>query len=239
MSRGITVYFPEFKKPPLSRSRTNCSIPPTVVPSRRNFSIRNTPLRRCVAQTFLIRSVPSIHLPCYLPPVRCSRYLGLFGLMACLTAFSVVGLTPIPQLFQQEIATNVSGLGQPGADSLLDRAPSGAVRAYSGNQWWEYRDRSWQKLTGFSADTEGKLTIPDPSGKPFALAFGATEVLQILRKDNRLWVCRAHAVDEIVNGTTRSLGWPEASRIFQIAVDRSGTVWAASSAGLFRLQSAG
>jgi hypothetical protein len=159
--------------------------------------------------------------------------------MACLTAFSVVGLTPIPQLFQQEIAANVSGLGPPGAASLLDRAPNGAVRAYSGNQWWEYRDRSWQKLTGFSADKEGKLTLPDPSGKPFALPFGSTEVLQVFRKGNRLWVCRDHAVDEIVNGTTRSLGWPEASRIFQIAVDWSGTVWAASSAGLFRLQSAG
>ncbi|HEV8541824.1 MAG TPA: hypothetical protein VGR78_05485, partial [Verrucomicrobiae bacterium] len=166
------------------------------------------------------------------------------GLVLLLSAISAVSahagaaeLTPAPQKFRQEIATRFGpsdGL-PPGKAQLIEIDYRGTPRLFTGGRWFEFQDDGkWRELSELAAKSDREFVVGDASGAVLTLALPWRDMLQVLRWKSTVWVATAADPFLVANGTARSLGWPSKYRINQMAVDANGTLWVASSAGLFR-----
>ena len=165
----------------------------------------------------------------------CPAYLTLTS--SCLIGWTALAAGwPAPQAFEQEVAAQFHAAdGLPdGAIQLIDVEWGGAVRAFGGGRWSEWRVNAWQPLPEWNSSTADSFTLAGPGGDPVLISVPWAEVRQILRAGDRVWLATAADPYEVVNGKAESLGWPSRYRVHQIAASPEGSLWVASSAGLFQ-----
>ena len=143
---------------------------------------------------------------------------------------------PAPQHFLQEVATRFTAAdGLPAADvQLIDLAADGTPRAFADGRWSEFRDGRWQNVAALAAPSEDEFVLAGADGQPIAVALPWREVRQILRRGAETWIATPADPFAVVNGRAESLGWPSRYRVNQIAVADDGTLFVASSGGLFQ-----
>ena len=145
-------------------------------------------------------------------------------------------ISPAPQRFQQELATRFTqahGL-PPGSIQLVDLAANRALRVFAGGRWWELREGRWQPVSALTPPSDQQFVFADLEGAPVTVSIPWREVRQLLRQNNATWIATAEDPFAVVNGRAQSLGWPSKYRVNQLAAAADGTLFVASSGGLFR-----
>ena len=170
--------------------------------------------------------------------MRIATYALLFGSLLLLTSIpSRAGdFTPAPQRFQQESAlrfTQAQGLPEAGIQ-LIDLAASGIPRVFVEGKWCELHEGRWQVAPALAPRSESEFVFADASGKPVTVPLPWRDVRQLLRRNEVSWIATPADPYSVVNGQLQSLGWPSKYRVNQIAAASDGTLFVASSGGLFR-----
>jgi hypothetical protein len=168
--------------------------------------------------------------------MRVAPALVRLGWLLAAANVSAAQSMPSPQLFRQEIATRFSkldGLPDTGVQ-LVDLSPGGTPRVYAEGRWLELRDRRWYEMAGLVAQSENEFIVADSTDRPVNLSIPWREVRQVLRSKTNLWVATQSVPFAVVNGRAQSLEWPGKYRVNQLAVAPDGTLWVASSGGLFQ-----
>ncbi len=143
---------------------------------------------------------------------------------------------PAPQHFRQEVATRFTTAdGLPAAEvQLLDLAADGFPRAFTAGRWSELREGRWQDVAALAAPSGSEFVLAGADGQPVTLALPWRDVRQILRRGAAIWIATPADALAVVNGRVTALGWPSRHRVNQIAVADDGTLFVASSGGLFQ-----
>jgi hypothetical protein len=168
-------------------------------------------------------------------PALILAILGLVPGAAC-----GAGITPIPQRFLQESATRVgadAGLPAQGIQ-LLDLQADGAPMVFAEGRWHELADARWRIADDLTPRSDREFVLRDPAGAPATVGLPWRDVIQVLRRDGKVWLATAADPMSLVQGQARSLGWPSRFRVRQIALS-AGALHVASDAGLFQQLSNG
>lgn len=161
------------------------------------------------------------------------RRMFLILLSVIVAARAAESFAPAKQHFQQEIASRFDTAGglPPGPIQLLDLGPDETPRVFSADRWFELRRDRWMELQ--MAQSDDDLVLADVTGHLIPVSIPKADARQVLRSKNGLWVATDHGVFAIQGGKAISMRWSNSGRIHQIAAAPDGTVYAASSAGLF------
>jgi hypothetical protein len=145
-------------------------------------------------------------------------------------------ITPAPQSFRQEGALRFGPLeGAPtGKVQLLDFGTDGCLRALAEGQWFEEKAGRWHAVSALQQQDEARFVYDDGSGGALSVAVPWREVNQLLRRGRETWLATPVDPYRVVDGEARTVGWPSRYRVNQIALGSDGTLWVASSAGLYR-----
>ena len=146
--------------------------------------------------------------------------------------------TPAAQQFQQEFARHFSeSNGAPvGAVQLIECLPDGAVRAFAGGSWREFRNDQWISIERLVERGENQFVFPGQGGQPLRAAVPWREVRQVLRNKSTNWVLTPqHCLAVSEDANVVALPWPTMRQIRQIALSPAGVLYAASNDGLLAL----
>lgn len=156
-------------------------------------------------------------------------------------AFAAAQFTPAPQRFRQEIATQFSrSNGLSSTDMrLVETGADGTPRAFADGRWFEFRERRWQELPGLAARSDDQFALAGVKDQPIVVPLPWREVQQVLREKTNLWIATSKDPYAVAGGELKSLGWPSRYRVHQIAAAPDGTLWVASSGGLFQQRTNG
>jgi hypothetical protein len=162
--------------------------------------------------------------------------LAAFGLLWIDAELRAADSIPAPQRFRQEIAErHTPANGLPDAEiQLIELSEDGEPRVFANGKWFQLLGGRWQSMPELAGRSDQEFVVPDVSGAPVTLSLPWREVNQVLRWKTNLWVATAADPFRVVEGRAQSLGWPSRYRVNQIAAAPDGTLWVASSAGLFR-----
>lgn len=164
----------------------------------------------------------------------------LMGLVAFRLAHGAP-VVPVPDApFPQEITRRLA-LGT-GAEpvTLVELAPGGGARFFSGGRWFEARlDGAVREVPEWRSASEDEFVFPGLEGRPMRVAVRWRDVIQLARRGDAAWVVTAVDPFRVVEGRLMSMGWPSRWEVRQIAVDAEGLVWVASAGGLFRQRAGG
>ena len=172
-----------------------------------------------------------MRLPC--------RSLLTLGLLT--VALHAAGFTPAPQQFRQEIAQRfTTAEGLPANDvQLVDLAAEGTPRAFAGGRWSELREGKWQELPALTPKSGREFVFVDAGGAPVTVPLPWAGVKQVVHAGADTWLVTAADPFLVRGGQMTSQGWPSKWRVHQLAVGPDGSVFLASSGGLFRRVAAG
>jgi len=159
----------------------------------------------------------------------CSGWVLALGVLAAAAG----DFQPAPQRFEQEIAERYAEGIPAGAAQLVELAPDGQPRVFAGGQWYRLKGRQWEPIPDLKSGSPDEFVVPDVRGTPARVALPWADVRQVLRHAEQVWVATPADPFVIANGRAQSLGWPSKFRVNQIAAAPDGTLWAASSGGLF------
>ncbi|MGO8700131.1 MAG: hypothetical protein ACLQVY_20775 [Limisphaerales bacterium] len=146
--------------------------------------------------------------------------------------------TPASQQFQQEVARHFAGSnGAPvGAVQLIECLPDGAVRAFAGGSWREFRHERWNSVAGLAERDENQFVFSGQQGQPLRATVPWREVRQVLRGKSTDWVVTPqHCLAVSEDGNVVALPWAAPRLLRQMALSPNGILYAASSDGLFAL----
>jgi hypothetical protein len=143
---------------------------------------------------------------------------------------------PAPQRFSQEVALRLAAAEGPPAthSQLVEVNAEGQPRVFSEGRWYELQDGRWADLPGLKAGAADEFVLADAKDQPLTVAVPWKNVRQVLRRGPRLWIATEADPYAVVDRQLRSLGWPSRHRVHQIGAAPDGTLWVASSAGLFQ-----
>jgi len=167
---------------------------------------------------------------------------SLIGILVFVgSGVAAVPSTPAPQSFRQETATSFTTLGgrQSPTVQLVETGTDGTPRAFAGGRWFEFRNQRWQETAGQTTQSDNQFPIAGTDGQLITVPLPWREVRQVLRADSRLWIATSADPFEVVEGKLQSPGWPSKYRVNQIALAPDGTLWVASSGGLFQRRTDG
>ncbi len=164
------------------------------------------------------------------------------GLAALITTLQPTPATaaPAPAIpdtpFPQEIAVRspLPDGPRPDATQVVIVTPEGEPRCLADGRWFAFRNRQWTALPDLASNRPDELVLPDTAGRPLRLPIPWNEVLQIVQRGDNTWVATAKDPLLIHNGEVHTVGWPSRWQVRQIALDSTGSLHVASSAGLFR-----
>lgn len=165
------------------------------------------------------------------------RWIVLVLLVTTIASSTILAaIKPAPQRFRQEMAQHFGPAeGAPtNAIQLLDWGADGRLRALVGGEWFEEKEGWWQTVAVLRQRNEASFVFADGSGGPLQVAVPWRELRQVLRRDTATWLATPADPYRVVDGEARTVGWPSRYRVNQIALSPDGTLWVASSAGLFR-----
>lgn len=146
--------------------------------------------------------------------------------------------TPIPQSFRQEVAqhwTAQSGLPR-GPVQLVEVVSGGTVRAFAGGQWhvWDAAENAWQipaDMAALVSDTQ-RFPFWNTAGELKVASLPSTDVVQLLRREDQVWIVTRHDVFQFVDGALVSTEWEGRGWIHQAALSPDGRLVVASADGL-------
>lgn len=143
---------------------------------------------------------------------------------------------PAPQPFRQEVALrHGTAQGLPSADvRLLDLATDGSPRVFAGGRWSGLAEGRWSVLPALTPKSEREFVFADAAGAPVTVALPWAEVKQVVRSGATTWLVTEADPYLVRDGRMVSQGWPSRFRVNQLAIAPDGTVFLASSGGLFR-----
>ena len=169
--------------------------------------------------------------------MKCLRFLPatwvLLSLGGSLLKTLAAPPEPAPQRFEQEVASRYPAEELDRTAQLLELGPGGRPRMFAGGQWYELQNQNWEVLPGLKSERREEFVFPGPTGNPVHVQLPWKDVQQILRHDQSTWLATPADPFAVVEGQARSLGWPSRFRVHQLAVGADGTLWVASSGGLF------
>ena len=165
-----------------------------------------------------------------------STLLGgaIFGLTLC--AGLAADFAPAAQSFRQEVALQFAERdGAPaGPVQLVECAASGAVRAFSAGQWYEFQSGRWNTDAALKQRDDNRFIFAGQQGQPLEAMIAWRDVRQILRAGDTNFVAGSHLCVTVAESGTASLPpLPANALIRQLALSPRGLVDAASSDGLF------
>lgn len=163
--------------------------------------------------------------------------LAAWGALAAATPSG--GFQPAAQRFEQEVAAKFTAGLPAGAPQLLELNPAGEPRVFAGGQWYRLGAERWEPIPELKSTFPGEFVVADTEGAPLHVAVPWADVRQMVRQGTNLWVATVADAWWVASGRTRSLQWPGNHRLRQIAVGPDGTLWVASSGGLFAGGSSG
>lgn len=152
------------------------------------------------------------------------------------TPLLAADFTAAPQSFRQELARKFTAApGWPARDvQLLDFTSDGAPRAFAGGQWSELREGTWRTLPALASKSEREFVFADTGGSPVTVALPWAGVKQVVRAGAATWLVTAADPFLVRDGRMTSQGWHGKWLVNQLAMAPDGTVFLASSGGLFR-----
>lgn len=154
----------------------------------------------------------------------------------CQAGVRAATLNPAPQQFRQEVAahyTQKDGLPN-GAIQLLQPRPDGSIRVFAAGQWFEKHERQWQANAEISPRVPGEFVFSGATGKPSRVAVPWSDVHQLLAWGPTNFVAARQVLFSVLKGQVAQLNWPNQRSINQAAVAPDGSLWVASSEGLFQ-----
>jgi hypothetical protein len=147
-------------------------------------------------------------------------------------------IEPAPQAFRQELARHFTAAdGAPtGAIQLIECAPGGTTRAFSGGQWYELRDDKWVVNEALRQKEDAKFVFADAAARPMEAPVPWREVRQLVRAKDSIWLVGFNACWQLpAHGEPLKIAWSPEHRIWQLAVASDGRVVMGTSSGLFSL----
>jgi hypothetical protein len=158
------------------------------------------------------------------------KKLELFVSLAAgfaLSATAATDFTPAPQRFRQEVAQRFGeAQGLPsGAVQLIDLAPGGVIRVFTGGRWYERRDDRWRENVELAPRRDGEFVFADASGQPVTVPLRGSDVRQLIRFGTTNFLATPDDLHMVVNGKLSSLGWPSRQAVNQIALSPEGALF--------------
>lgn len=149
----------------------------------------------------------------------------------------------IPQRFLQEISTTypLPTGNESITPQLLDKAPDGSIRALAQGRWYAFTQDRWVIATNIPASTDTHVWIWDAQDKAIQIELAGPSLRQVLRGNEGIWILTRSGLHLYSKQKLSSLPLPDAQpqTLHQAALDKQGTLYVASSAGLFRREKQG
>jgi len=147
-------------------------------------------------------------------------------------------LTPAPQQFAQEVATNyLARHGLPdGGVQLVDVVPDGRVLALGTGEWFVFGGAGWRPETKLRASSN-ECQVVSGEGQAIVLPVAAARLRQILRSSVATWVLAGNGAYRIAARGPEQIDLPDGAQVQQLACNSDGTLWAACDTGLFSRRS--
>ncbi|MBL9134939.1 MAG: hypothetical protein JNK85_03680 [Verrucomicrobiales bacterium] len=164
------------------------------------------------------------------PSVACLAALALFPGLHLKAA-------PVPDHpFPQEVTRRVK---LPDAEAatrsqLIDVSDAKAPRVFAGGRWWRIQDGKGEEIPALKPASAEEFTFPGTDGRPIRVPVPWGEVRQWIPGPAVHWIATRKDPWRVVDGRAETVGWPSRWEVRQVAVAPDGTLWVASSGGLFR-----
>ncbi len=164
-----------------------------------------------------------------------SGILLMIGL--CVAERSLGSEPPVPDApYPQEVARRIRFPA--GADAshvtLLEVGGDDDVRFFAAGRWYRPNGEDATEIEPLRCRTATEFAYAGPTGGVVRVALPWAGVFQLLRGGTSQWLATRRDLFRVVEGRLESLGWPGRWEVRQIAVDREGAAWVASSGGVFR-----
>lgn len=153
-----------------------------------------------------------------------------FLLGLALTVCGAAEFQPASQHFRQEIAVRYS---LPKAVQLVDCAPDGKVRAFTGGEWLLLEGDQWRPDAALRAPLADVFIFAAAPGQVATAPVSRGAVKQLLRTRDGAWVLTARDCWQVPNaGAARSHVLPGGITAQQLAVSPAGVLHVATTGGL-------
>jgi hypothetical protein len=147
------------------------------------------------------------------------------------------GFLPAKQQFRQEIADHFK---VPGSNlQLLDISADGTTHCFAGGKWYVYKENAFVADETLSPSTDSEFILVGVAGKPTKVSVPWREVIQVIRLAHSNLVVTANGILSVTGSSRTVVPWQQSSSIKQVAVSPSGTIFVASSTGLWEQSASG
>ncbi|HLH52056.1 MAG TPA: hypothetical protein VKY92_00350 [Verrucomicrobiae bacterium] len=161
------------------------------------------------------------------------QHFFVFGVTACSWAVEV---KPAAQHFQQEVASHYgANEGLPAGSIQLVTCPQGQTPfVFASGKWFHFVGGRWALQTQIANPNDQVFLFPGETAVQQRIPVPWREVIQVLYGKKSVFVATHSSVTRLADGKSSRLAWLPERRVNQVAIDGTGLLWIASSAGLFR-----